>query len=224
MRIQGLSSIRTGQRVSLPGTSFPQIVRRRAPVDATKVAVRRADGTILTLGDLPAPDIRWTNHRKRLVLDSIDLGLLAPATARTRYGLTEEELGEWRAMAGSGQTPEIWRERPIVAQGCGPVVAAGLEVDVAAGRLTVAGEEVHLSEAEWAILGALVEAGGAIVTNAMLMGVLYGTRRIRGRKIIDVLVCRIRQKLGAGAQVVDAVWGRGYRFLAEAPVPVAVSA
>ena len=73
-------------------------------------------------------------------------------------------------------------------------------------------------------LGALVEAGGAIVTNAMLMGVLYGTRRIRGRKIIDVLVCRIRQKLGAGAQVVDAVWGRGYRFLAEAPVPVAVSA
>ena len=158
MRIQGLSSIRTGQRVSLPGTSFPQIVRRRAPVDATKVAVRRADGTILTLGDLPAPDIRWTNHRKRLVLDSIDLGLLAPAIARTRYGLTEEELGEWRAMAGSGQTPEIWRERPIGAQGCGPVVAAGLEVDVAAGRLTVAGEEVHLSEAEWAILGALVEA------------------------------------------------------------------
>lgn len=127
-------------------------------------------------------------------------------------------------MAACGQAPDIWQERPLAAQGCGPVMAAGLEVDVAAGHLTVAGQAVHLSEAEWAILGALVEAGGAIVTNAMLMGVLYGTRRIRGRKIIDVLVCRIRQKLGADAQVVDAVWGRGYRFLAEAPVQAVVNA
>lgn len=207
-----------------PGTSFPQIVRRRAPVDTTKVAVRRADGTILTLGDLPAPDIRWTNHRKRLVLDSIDLGLLPPAAARSRYGLTEEELGEWRAMAASGKAPEIWRERPLAPQGSGPVSAAGLEVDLAAGQLAVAGRDVHLSAAEWAILGALVEADGAIVTNAMLMGVLYGTRRIRGRKIIDVLVCRIRQKLGADARVVEAVWGRGYRFLAKAPVLMAITA
>ena len=180
MRIQGLSSIRTGQRVSLPGTSFPQIVRRRAPVDATKVAVRRADGTILTLGDLPAPDIRWTNHRKRLVLDSIDLGLLAPAIARTRYGLTEEELGEWRAMAGSGQTPEIWCERPIVAQGCGPVVAARPEVGVAAGRLTVAGEVAHLSEAALATLGAIFAARAVTLAHVELEGVPLGTGPISG--------------------------------------------
>lgn len=199
----------------LSGTPFPQIVRRRAPADTAKVAVRRADGTILTLGDLPEADIRWTSHRKRLVLDSIDLGLLAPMVAKARYSLTDEELAEWRVMASEGHAPEIWRDRPLAVQASQIVAAAGFEVDVAAGRLTVSGQDVHLSEAEWAILGALVEAGGAIVTNAMLMGVLYGSGRIRGRKIIDVLICRIRQKLGANFQAVDAVWGRGYRFLAD---------
>ena len=46
---------------------------------------------------LPSPGLlRWTPHRKLGVLKALDHGLLALDEACGRYGLTPEEVDEWR--------------------------------------------------------------------------------------------------------------------------------
>lgn len=223
--VERLPTIRTGFRAAPPGLGLPHVVRRRAVADAPRVAARRADGTILTLGDLPAADVRWTYQRKRLVVDCIELELLSPAVAERRYALGAAELGEWRELVlRGGRGPEVWPTRPCRISG-GTVQAGDMAVDLDARTLTVAGSAVHLSDAEWMILACLAEAGGGIVSNAMLMGALYSGGRVRGRKIVDVLVCRLRQKLGLAASSVEVIWGRGYRLSVETELsePVALS-
>lgn len=223
MGIERLPAIRTGFRAVPPELGLPHLVRRRAVADAPRVAVRRADGTILTLGDLPAADVRWTYQRKRLVVDCIELELLSPAAAERRYALGAAELDEWRELVvRGGRGPEVWPTRPCPISG-GMVRAGDIAVDLDARMLMVSGSAVHLSDAEWMILACLAEAGGGIVSNAMLMGALYSGGRVRGRKIVDVLVCRLRQKLGLAASGVEVIWGRGYRLAVEAGVPEPVA-
>ena len=56
-----------------------------------------ADGTILTLGDLPSGRERWVARRKAVVVQAIAHGLLTRDEALARYGLSEEELDCWAA-------------------------------------------------------------------------------------------------------------------------------
>jgi DNA-binding response OmpR family regulator len=72
-------------------------------------------------------------------------------------------------------------------------------------------EPLALSASEWTVLATIAEGDGEIVTSAMIMGALYDdAARAAGVKIVDVLVCRLRRKLGAAASVLGVVWGRGY--------------
>lgn len=55
------------------------------------------DGTVLSLCDLPPPETtRWVASRKALVVRAIDHGLLTAEGAKTRYALSDEEIGLWR--------------------------------------------------------------------------------------------------------------------------------
>ena len=50
---------------------------------------------------LPSPGFtRWTAQRKRGVVNAVDQGLLALDEACRRYGLTAEEIEEWRRGFG----------------------------------------------------------------------------------------------------------------------------
>lgn len=72
---------------------------------------------------------------------------------------------------------------------------------------------LEVSPSEWRILCALAEADGAVVTTAMVMGALYRRQEdAAGHKTADVLICRLRKKLGDQADRIEAVWGRGYRL------------
>ena len=203
-----------GRRASQAEAVLPYRVRTRG-LPNYPVAARRADGTLITLSDLPDPHSRWTRLRKQTVIDCIDHGLLTLEAARRRYRLTEAELGEWRAAAeGRGRAPVTWPQRP---QGAPVRVIRreGVEIDLEARRLRVEGAEVTLSNSEWVVLATIAEAAGEIVTSAMIMAVLYGDEaKAAGIKIVDVLVCRLRRKLGAAAGILEVVWGRGY-YLAD---------
>lgn len=60
------------------------------------VAVRLEDGSILTLSDLPPPDIsRWVASRKATVARAVRAGLLSAREACERWELSEEELEGW---------------------------------------------------------------------------------------------------------------------------------
>jgi hypothetical protein len=191
-------------------TDLPFRIKSRVG-PAARVAARRPDGSLVTLGDLPDPASRWTLPRKRVVVECVDFGLLAFEAAASRYRLTEEELGEWRrTVHARGRAPLLWPERPVRISG-GRVSAGSAEIDLDSRRLHLAGESVPLSESEMTVLATVAEAGGGIVSNAMLMAELYGSRDVAaGSKIVDVLVCRLRRKLGMEAGRFRSVWGRGH--------------
>ena len=54
--------------------------------------------------NLPPHDTtRWVASRKAAVVQAVNSGVLEPAEAMAKYGLTDEELGEWRgALANHG--------------------------------------------------------------------------------------------------------------------------
>ena len=172
---------------------------------------RRADGRPGTPRDPPGPATPRAPPRKPGVVECVDYGLLAFEAAASRYRLTEEELGEWRrTVEARGRAPVLWPQRPVRVAG-GRMTAGGIEIDLDARWLRVGGEHVALSESEMTVLVAVAEAGGGIVSNAMLMAELYGGRdAVAGSKIVDVLVCRLRRKLGTEARRFRSVWGRGH--------------
>ena len=57
--------------------------------------VTLADGTILTLADLPTGNERWVARRKAVVVQAIAHGLVSREDALARYGLSDEELDSW---------------------------------------------------------------------------------------------------------------------------------
>lgn len=61
-------------------------------------AVTMADGTVLTLADLPPTDTRrWVASRKAVVIRAVECGLLSKSSALERYALSEEEFELWQA-------------------------------------------------------------------------------------------------------------------------------
>jgi len=68
-------------------------------------SVNMADGTIMTLVDLPAATTRrWVASRKAAVVRGVLYGLLSKDEALARYGLSEDEFIEWvRAVSSHGE-------------------------------------------------------------------------------------------------------------------------
>jgi len=59
-------------------------------------AVKLKDGTIMTRADLPPKATRrWVASRKAAVVQGVNISLISQSDAIARWGLSEEELGEW---------------------------------------------------------------------------------------------------------------------------------
>jgi two-component system, OmpR family, KDP operon response regulator KdpE len=120
------------------------------------------------------------------------------------------------------------RARAAPAARAAPDVVAGpLAVDLRAGRAWVDGREVALTRAEWALLAALAEARGRVLTQAALVERVWGAEARAGAGNLKVLVNRLRAKLGpdaAAAGLIEAVRGVGYRLVLPGARPGARSA
>ena len=68
-------------------------------------AVTLADGSVMTLADLPDPGTkRWVASRKAAVVRGVLYGLIGQDAALSRYGLSAEEFQEWvRAVSLHGE-------------------------------------------------------------------------------------------------------------------------
>jgi two-component system alkaline phosphatase synthesis response regulator PhoP len=89
-----------------------------------------------------------------------------------------------------------------------------LEVD--RGRHTVHwdGHAVTLTAKEFALLVALLEARGRVLTRERLLEEVWGYTYAEGTRTVDVHVRRLRQKLPGLAPAVVTVKGMGYRLVA----------
>ena len=87
-----------------------------------------------------------------------------------------------------------------------------LTLDVDQHDVTANGVRVPLTAKEFAILELLVLRRNMIMTKEAILAQLYGGMDEPEIKIIDVFVCKIRNKLAKAGlhNVISTVWGRGY--------------
>ena len=89
----------------------------------------------------------------------------------------------------------------------------GLEIDLDRRLVMVDGKPVNLTQREYEILELLWLRRGSIVTKEMFLDRIYGGGREPEYKIIDIFICKLRQKLAqatGGSHYIETVWGRGY--------------
>jgi two-component system KDP operon response regulator KdpE len=100
-----------------------------------------------------------------------------------------------------------------------PVFRTGaLEIDVEHRRVTVDGEEVHLTPTEYTLLVALAKNADRVVTDAMLLREVWGPQYGDEDHYLHVYVARLRKKIERDPQrprYLQTEPGVGYRLLAE---------
>jgi DNA-binding response OmpR family regulator len=98
-----------------------------------------------------------------------------------------------------------------------PVHVGGLEVDVAARRVRLDGEELSLARKEFDLLAELVRHAGRVVTREDLMARVWDENWFGSTKTLDVHIRWLRQKLGddpTTPRYLHTVRGVGFRFTA----------
>lgn len=85
-----------------------------------------------------------------------------------------------------------------------------IELDVEAHRVTVAGEPVELTAKEFALLQALLENAGRVLSRADLKGTVWHFEPDAETKVVDLYVHYLRKKLGSAGDLINTVRGIGY--------------
>ncbi len=92
-----------------------------------------------------------------------------------------------------------------------PTLRAGdLELDAARHVVTRAGHPIQLAPKEFAVLEALMAAGGAVLSNDELVGRVWDENADPFTNSVRMTVLRLRRKLG-DPPLVETVKGAGYR-------------
>lgn len=90
------------------------------------------------------------------------------------------------------------------------ITLGDVRIDLAAGRAQRAGMGVDLSRREWALLRALLQSPGRILSLEQLCDSLYGYSQDVESNAVNVHVHHLRRKLGA--DLVETVRGVGFRL------------
>jgi len=102
----------------------------------------------------------------------------------------------------------------------GPTVGelnfAGLTIDAEARAVRVDGEPVDLTSMEYELLVILARRHGRNLSRDDILSELRGIDAAILTRSVDIMVSRLRQKLGDSvkpARFIQTVWGRGYSFV-----------
>jgi DNA-binding response OmpR family regulator len=96
-----------------------------------------------------------------------------------------------------------------------PLVEGCLEIDSARHTVRWEGAPVHLTAKEFALLVALVEAKGRVLSRQTLLERVWGYSYAEGTRTVDVHVRRLREKLPGIADRLITVKSLGYRMARE---------
>jgi len=105
--------------------------------------------------------------------------------------------------------------RRVTANGVGPtdVVTHGpIEIDRAAHRVRVSGQEVELTPTEYRLLLLLYERRGRVQARAHLLETVWEAAPDIQTRTVDMHVQRLRAKLGEAGDLIETVRGFGYRL------------
>jgi two-component system KDP operon response regulator KdpE len=108
------------------------------------------------------------------------------------------------------------RDRRFASQA--QVRAGDLEIDFPLRRVSIQGEEVHLTPREYDLLRVLARHAGRVVTHRQLIAAVWGAGAQVDAQFVRVLVGQLRQKVEAepaSPRLVMTEPGLGYRLVAE---------
>ncbi len=91
------------------------------------------------------------------------------------------------------------------------ISAGGIMLDPVARSVTIDGVDLSLSKQEFRLLSLFMDHAGQIMPQADLIEHLYALEDSRDQNAIEVLVGRLRRKIGRDR--IDTVRGLGYRFV-----------
>ena len=86
--------------------------------------------------------------------------------------------------------------------------AGRAELDLAARRATLSGREVPITAREWSILDLLIRRDGRVVPRDEILDIVWGQTSPSTSASLDVMIGRIRRKLGDG--LIRTIRGEGY--------------
>jgi two-component system KDP operon response regulator KdpE len=115
-----------------------------------------------------------------------------------------------RVRAALRRRPEPWDSNAQITIG-------DLAIDLARGRVSRGGEDVHLTPTELRLLELLVRSDGRLLTYAQIADQLKTDRKEVDPTTVRVFVAQLRKKLGddAGApRLIATYFGLGYRWIA----------
>ena len=92
------------------------------------------------------------------------------------------------------------------------VLEGELILDGAARSVTVAGRPIALSAREYALLEYLVRNAGISLSREDIEERVWGNAFENSSNVLDVMIGRLRRKLGEHAGAIETVRGHGYRF------------
>jgi two-component system phosphate regulon response regulator PhoB len=98
-------------------------------------------------------------------------------------------------------------------EGAKTLSSGPLQLDLAAHRFYVDGEEVELTVLEFKLLHDLMAHPGQVRTRERLLSEVWGISTPQETRTVDTHVMRLREKLGRGRERVETVRGIGYRLL-----------
>lgn len=141
-------------------------------------------------------------------------------TARSRWS---EKLAGFQAGADDYMTKPfemdevVYRLRALIRRAAGhaqPELSCGpLRLDTLGGRFSLDGVPLQLTAQEFRILSYLMHHAGAVVSRTELMEHVYDRHFDSDSNVLEVLIGRIRRKLGA--DLIHTVRGLGYRLADE---------
>ena len=91
----------------------------------------------------------------------------------------------------------------------------GIEVDRAAHRVFVDGEEIELSYKEFELLCFFMENKGIALSREKILNSVWNFDYYGNARTIDTHVKKLRSKIGPKGDYIRTIWGMGYKFEGE---------
>lgn len=97
----------------------------------------------------------------------------------------------------------------------GPLIYKRLYLDPQAHLATLDNIPLELSPTEFSLLHLLLRSPGRAFSRAYLLDTVWGETYVGGDRSVDNTILRLRKKLGELGEVIETVWGIGYRLQPE---------
>jgi len=182
----------------------------------------RAEKPEITLLDLGLPDRDGLELVPLFKQQSDTTLIIVSARDATEEKVTALDLGADDYLTKPFDTDELLarvrvalRNRMAKDGGVASVRTGNVEIDLMNRRVTKAGEEVHLTPKEYAVLAQLAKFPGRVITHNQIMHHVWPREQEYHVEYLRVLVRTLRQKLEADPQrpqIIGNELGIGYRL------------